>query len=96
MDVIIRVIGWVILDDPIDLREVKTTLGNICAEQDAFFGLAEFKVCRSALLLLLFAVNILDWDVYIVEQVGVKLDSIAARHEDHDLFLHIFAQEGEK
>ena len=44
MNVVIRVIGWVKLDNPVDLREIKTSLCDICAEQNALFCLAEFKV----------------------------------------------------
>lgn len=44
VNVVIGVIRWVILNDPIDLREVKTTLCHIRAEQNTFFGLAELKV----------------------------------------------------
>ena len=32
MNVVIRVIGWVKLDNPVDLREIKTSLCDICAE----------------------------------------------------------------
>ena len=44
MNVVIRVIGWVKLDNPIDLREIKTSLCNVRAEQNALLRLAEFKV----------------------------------------------------
>ena len=32
MDVVVRVVGWVKLDHPINFREIKTSLSNICAE----------------------------------------------------------------
>jgi hypothetical protein len=44
VDIIIRIIGRVVLDNPIDLREIKTTLGHVCAEQDTRISLAELEV----------------------------------------------------
>ena len=67
MNVVIRVIGWVKLDNPIDLREIKTSLCDICAEQNALLRLAEFKVSRGTLLLFLFAVDVLNRYVDVVE-----------------------------
>lgn len=69
MNVVIRVIGWVKLDNPVDLREIKTSLRDICAEQNALFRLAEFKVSRGTLLLFLFAVDVLNRYVDVVEQI---------------------------
>ena len=40
--------------------------------------------------------DVLNWDIYIVEQVRVELNCVAAGHEDHDLFLQILSQEGEE
>ena len=45
VDVVIGVIRRVILDDPVDLREIKTSLCNICAKKNACLSLAEFKIC---------------------------------------------------
>ena len=69
MDVVIGVIGRVKLDHPVNLGEIKTSLSDIRAEQNAFLCLAELKVGRRALLLLLFAMDVLDGDVDIVEKV---------------------------
>ena len=91
MDVVIGIIWRVVLHDPVDLREVKSTLGHICANQDAFLALGELEVGASPLLLLLLAMNLLDRGVDIIEQVRVELDSIAAGHENHDLLLQVLA-----
>ena len=45
VDVVIGVIRRVILDDPVDLREIKTSLCNICAKKNACLSLAEFEIC---------------------------------------------------
>jgi hypothetical protein len=96
VDVVIGIIGRVKLDDPVDLREVKTSLGDIRAEEDSCLSLAELEVGGCSFLLLLLAVDVLDWDVDVVEQVGVELDGVAAGHEDHNLLLEVLAEEGEE
>lgn len=78
VDVVIRIIGRVKLDDPVHLREIKTTLSHISAKQNASVSLAELKVGRRALLLFLFSVDILYRDVDIIEKIRVEFDSIAA------------------
>ena len=40
--------------------------------------------------------DVLNRDIYIVEQVRVELNRVAAGHEDHDLFLEVFPQESEQ
>lgn len=67
VDIIIGIIGRVKLDNPIDLREIKTTLSDVRAEEDARLGLTKFEVGRCALLLFLFTVDVLHWDVNVVE-----------------------------
>ena len=66
MNIVIGVIWRVILKYPVDLWEVKSSLGDICAEEDAFLRLTEFKVGRSPLLLLLLSVDVFDRDIYVV------------------------------
>jgi len=77
MNVIIRIIWGVKLDNPVNFREIKTSLGHICAEQNAFLSLAELKVSTGTLLLLLLSMDVLHWHVHIVEQVRIKLDGVA-------------------
>jgi len=69
VDVIVRIIGRVKLDHPIDLREIKTALGDVGAEENAFFGLTKLKVGRCTLLLFLFPVDVLDMYVNVIEQI---------------------------
>jgi len=69
MDIVIRIIRRVELNDPVDLREIKTSLGDIRAEKNARLSLAEFEIGRCALLLLLLAMDVLHWDIDVVEQV---------------------------
>jgi hypothetical protein len=44
MNVIFRIIRRVILNNPVNLREVQASLGNICAEQNTCLCLTEFKI----------------------------------------------------
>ena len=69
VDIVIGIIGRVKLHNPVDLGEIKTSLSNICAEKDSCLSLTEFKVSGCSLLLLLFAMDVLDWDIDVVEQV---------------------------
>jgi hypothetical protein len=41
VNVVIRIIGRVVLDNPVDFGEVKSTLRNICTKQNAGLRLAE-------------------------------------------------------
>ena len=69
VNVVIGIIRGIILDYPINFGEIKTTLSHICAKQYASLSLAEFEISRSTLLLLLFAVYVLDWNIDIVEKI---------------------------
>lgn len=68
MNVLLGVIWWVILDDPVNCRNVQATRSNIRAQQDALVRLAELKEGAGALRLLLLAVDVLHRDVNVVEQ----------------------------
>jgi len=96
MDVVLGIIRGVVLDNPVYVGEVKASLSDVGAEQDAFLGLGELKVSGGSLLLLLLSVDVFDGDVDVVEQVRVKLDGVAARHENHYLFVDVFLQEGKQ
>lgn len=89
----VNVIFWIIwgveLNDPVNIWEVETSLCNICAQEDTSLSLAELKVGRSTLLLLLFTMNVLNWDVNVVQEIRIELDCIARGHEDHDLLLQV-------
>lgn len=90
MDVIFGIIGWVILNDPVNLWEVQTSLGDICTKEDASLSLTEFKVGRGSLLLFLFPMDVLNWDVNVVKKIRVELDCITTAHENHHLLLKVF------
>jgi len=78
VDVLLGVIRWVILDDPVHCWNVQPTCGNISAQQDALVSLAELKKGAGALGLLLLAVNVLDWYVNVVEQLATQTNSSKA------------------
>ena len=40
--------------------------------------------------------DVLDWDIDVVQKVTIKLDCVTARHENHNLLLHVLFQEGEE
>jgi hypothetical protein len=48
-------------------------LGDVCAEEDAGFRLAELEVGRGALLLFLFTVDVSNGHINIVQEVRVEL-----------------------
>lgn len=96
MNVIFWIIWRVVLDNPINIWEIKTPLSNIRAQKDASSSLREFEICGSSLLLLLLSMNVFNWDVNIIEEVTVKLDRVTARHEHHHLLFQILLQESEE
>jgi len=96
MNVIIRIIWRVELHDPVDVREIKTTLSNIGAKKDASFTLTEFEIGRCSLRLLLLAVDVLDGNINVVEEVAIEFDSVTTRHEYHDLLLQVLSKESEE
>lgn len=69
MDVLLWIIWWVVLYDPVNCRNIQPTSRHVCAQQDALVRLAEFKEGAGALGLLLLAVNVLHRDVNVVEQL---------------------------
>lgn len=96
VDVIIGIIWGVVLDNPVNLWKVEASLCHIRTQEDAIACLAELKVGARALLLLLLAMDIFNRNVNIVKQIWVEFYCITARHEDHDLLLHVFPKEGEQ
>ena len=96
MNVIFWIIWRIVLNNPINIWEIKTSLRNVGAKKDACFGLGEFEICGCPLLLLLFSMNVFNRDVNIVKEIAVKLDRVTARHKDHNLFLQILLQESEE
>jgi hypothetical protein len=66
MDVVFGIIWWIELHNPVNIGEVQTSLGNICAEKNTSFGLSEFEIGRCSLLLFLLSMDILDWNIHIV------------------------------
>jgi len=77
VDIVLRIIWGVVLDDPVNFGEVEATLCHIRAQQNAFISLAKFEVGRRPLLLLLLPMNVFHRHVHIIEQVGIKLHGVA-------------------
>lgn len=73
VDVLLGIIWWVILDDPVHCGDVQATSRHISAQQDALVCLAELKKGGGALGLLLFAVDVLHGDVDVVEQLAARV-----------------------
>ena len=66
MDVVVRVIWRVELHDPVNLREVETSLSHVRANEDARLALIEVEVGRRTLLLLLLAMDVFHGNVHVV------------------------------
>ncbi|KAJ6438178.1 LOW QUALITY PROTEIN: acetyltransferase [Purpureocillium lavendulum] len=66
---------------------IKTTGGDIRADQNTMRRVAELEERVGALLLLLLAVQVQHRAVDVVEELGVVLDRVAAAEEDDDLLL---------
>jgi len=90
VDVVIRIIWGIVLDDPVNFRKVKTSLRNIGTKQNSALSLAELKVSTRSFLLFLLSVDVFNRDVDVVEQVGIKLDRIARRHKHHNFLFQVF------
>lgn len=69
MNVFLGIIRRIILDDPVYSRYVKTTSCHICTQQYALLCLTELKERGGTLLLLLLAMDVLDRDINVVEQL---------------------------
>lgn len=40
--------------------------------------------------------DIFDWNIYVVQQITIEFNSVAAGHENHDLLLQVLSQKGEQ
>ena len=69
VDIIVGIIWGIILDNPVNFGEIKTSLSYICTQKNPCLSLAKLKVGRCSLLLLLLTMNVLNWYVNIVEQI---------------------------
>mmetsp|Transcript_86 Transcript_86/g.336 ORF Transcript_86/g.336 Transcript_86/m.336 type:complete len:256 (-) Transcript_86:293-1060(-) len=97
MDVLLGVVRGVELDDPVHRGDVKAPCRHVGAQQDALLRLAELEERGGPLGLLLVAVNVLDRNVDVVQELRVKLHRVARREEDHDLLLlHVPLEEAEQ
>jgi hypothetical protein len=69
VDVIVGIIWRVVLDDPVNVREIEPSLGHIGTKEHSGFGLVELKVDRGSFLLFLLSVDVADLDIDIVQEV---------------------------
>jgi hypothetical protein len=58
VDISVDIVGAVELDHPIDSREIETSSGNICADEQGGFGGREFVKSVESGRLFLFAVQV--------------------------------------
>jgi hypothetical protein len=73
------------LDDPVYVWDVEASGCHISAQQSAALGFAEIEEGGCALGLLLFAVDVHNMNVDVIEQLAVEFDTVAAAEEHHDL-----------
>ena len=67
VDVVFGVVGWVVLQDPVDGGDVEPAGGDVGAEEGACRGVDELEEGGGAFLLLLFAVEGEVGEVDVVE-----------------------------
>lgn len=96
VDVVARVVGGVVLDDPVDGGDVEAAGGDVGAEEGPLGGVAEFEEGVGAFLLLLLAVQVQHGEVDVVEQFAVVFDAGAGGEEDDVLFGGVAFEEGEE
>lgn len=63
------VIRRIILDDPVNGWDIEASGCHVGTQQDARLSLTELEEGGCPFLLLLLAVDVLHWDVHIVEQL---------------------------
>lgn len=96
MNVFAWIIGWIVLNDPIDGGDIKTTGSNVGAKKDSLICIAKFKESVCSFVLFLFAVQFEDRQVDVVEEFRKVFDRIARRHEDDDLLFEVLFEECEE
>ena len=89
MDVVARVVGGVVLDDPVDGGDVEAAGCDVGAEEGTLGGVAEFEEGVGAFLLLLLAVQVQHREVDVVEQFAVVFDAGAGREKDDVLLFGV-------
>ena len=75
---------------------IKTTSGNVSADQGTLLGITKLEEGVGSLLLLLLAMEIKDRKVDIVKELGVVLHTSTATEEDNDLLLEVALEEREE
>ena len=66
MDIVIRVVGWIELNNPIDVWKVEASLCNIGTQECTALRLTKLKIRRCSLLLFLLSMDVFDWYVDVV------------------------------
>jgi len=93
VNVVAGVIRRIELDNPVNGRNIETTSGNVSADQSTLLGIAELEKGVGSLLLLLFAVEIKNRNIDIVEEFGVVFHTSTTTEEDNDLLLEVALEE---
>ena len=96
VDVVAGIIRRIELDNPVDGGDIETSGSNVRADKGSLLGVAELEEGVCALLLLLFAVEIENLEIDVLQKLRVVLDTVAGREEDDDLLLLHLLQEREK
>ena len=95
MDVRLRVLGRVELEDPVDGREVEAARGDVRGEEHGVLHRREALERREARHLLLLAVEVQERHagVHLAERLEREADLLAARHEHERLRLQVALDE---
>ena len=96
MNIVPGIIRRIKLHNPVHGGNVKASSGNICTYQGALLGIAELEKGIGPFLLFLLAVEVENWQINVVEQLGVVFDAIAGGKEDDDFLLEVALEKGEQ
>ena len=88
MDIFLYVKRGVVLNNPINFRNVKTSRSDVSTEKYSLFEHIKFIKGERPFLLLLFAMNFHYINIDVVQEIRVEFDAVAGGEEDHHfLFL---------
>lgn len=69
VNVLLGIVRGIVLYDPVHSRDVQAASSNISTEQDALVCLAELEESAGSFGLLLLPMDVLDWNVDVIEQL---------------------------
>lgn len=96
MNVFLYIQGRIELNNPIYLRNIKSSCCHISTKKHSFFQLPKLMESSWTLLLLLLTMDIHNTNINIIEQIRVEFNTITRRKENHYLFVLLLLQKSKK